>query len=312
MTLDILQCPAKKGKYPMHYAAQYGDKSLVLALAGIGVAVEVADVVGDTPLHLAVRSRNGRTAAALDSLGANAYATNQRDESPLSLGLVGLLAEVKRAEVEELEKEIREMERQQAEEEEREWRERLAENLEGEELLDHYEREYSGYSTTAAGNWFDEIRRSYQARFARPPPPPPPAAPPKAPPPIGPAGPPAPPPLAPAARQEAHLQQLRAQDERRWAEFKQRGDEIKAEDIPWPSGDKENRFNIPHSVGLAPLTTKILAEERTRLKRLLQLRWHPDKFEQLYGRRLAPTSRTAVLARVTELSQHLNQFFDSK
>lgn len=46
-------------------------------------------------------------------------------------------------------------------------------------------------------------------------------------------------------------------------------------------------------------------EQRRRLRTEL-VRWHPDKFQGRFGRRLAPGEAEAVLARVNALSQALN------
>ena len=42
------------------------------------------------------------------------------------------------------------------------------------------------------------------------------------------------------------------------------------------------------------------------LVRLLQLRWHPDKFMQSYGRLLVESEKEAILKRVKEVSQAVN------
>ena len=47
------------------------------------------------------------------------------------------------------------------------------------------------------------------------------------------------------------------------------------------------------------------AARKARLKKAL-LRWHPDKFLQSFGSRLAADEREAILQRVTEVSQAIN------
>ncbi len=47
-------------------------------------------------------------------------------------------------------------------------------------------------------------------------------------------------------------------------------------------------------------------EKRKRLRSEL-LRWHPDKFQALFGRNLKPDDADQIMAKVKEISQAINQ-----
>ena len=47
-------------------------------------------------------------------------------------------------------------------------------------------------------------------------------------------------------------------------------------------------------------------DERRKRLRLELMRWHPDKFEARFGRRLKAADRSRVLDRVKSVSQALN------
>ena len=96
--------------------------------------------------------------------------------------------------------------------------------------------------------------------------------------------------------------------ERAWELFvatagKEGGQLIRANDIPWPdvstlvasleADAKPGGLARPRSVTIAEL-------------RVLQARWHPDRFAQRFGARLEPKERDAVLKRVTEVASRIN------
>lgn len=73
--------------------------------------------------------------------------------------------------------------------------------------------------------------------------------------------------------EEAKWAQNRIRDEAAWTKFKNSClTVIRFRDIPWPLGPDSNILSLSHT------TTE---EDKKRLKRLAQLRWHPDKFEQV-------------------------------
>ena len=55
------------------------------------------------------------------------------------------------------------------------------------------------------------------------------------------------------------------------------------------------------------LTEAAGGEEHRQFKRMLQLRWHPDKFQQMYGERLADEDRERIMHRITTLFQLVNR-----
>ena len=100
---------------------------------------------------------------------------------------------------------------------------------------------------------------------------------------------------------EARPPDDRAADDDAWAAFASSKStaEITAADIPWPAaGDADP---LPGVLALP------LGDRKVRL-RLLQRRWHPDKFTQRFGARLGGQGgeRDAALQRVTAISQAIN------
>ncbi|XP_052790541.1 NF-kappa-B inhibitor-like protein 1 [Mya arenaria] len=80
------------------------------------------------------------------------------------------------------------------------------------------------------------------------------------------------------------------------------GAKIKYGDIPWPSLKGE-------ALDLTVLFDKMdkSSAEYQKYLRDQQIRWHPDKFLQRFGSRLYEKERQRIIARVTLLSQNLNQ-----
>ena len=88
--------------------------------------------------------------------------------------------------------------------------------------------------------------------------------------------------------------------EKQWEEFESRFQEnnsrpcIRFSDIPWPL----NRRDF--------LLSTFSADEKKVQFRKLFFRWHPDKFQQMYGSKLHPSDRETILRKVTETSQLIN------
>jgi len=72
--LHLLRLPNS----PMHTAAGLGDSRRVTSLAGYGVDVNCPNVVGDTPLHWAVRNRRLSASTRLLELGADLMRSNDK------------------------------------------------------------------------------------------------------------------------------------------------------------------------------------------------------------------------------------------
>ena len=66
---------------------------------------------------------------------------------------------------------------------------------------------------------------------------------------------------------------------------------IRVKDVPWPHLEEEQKSAQP-----MPLTEL----------RVLQQRWHPDRFMQRFGARIEPEERHALLARVTAVAADVN------
>ena len=114
------------------------------------------------------------------------------------------------------------------------------------------------------------------------------------------------PPAAAASSDASSARARGASDESAWDAFVARhadGDgTIRMADVPWPKLDAA-------SLGLDARYTSLA--QRKKAFRASSLRWHPDKFVQSFGAQLAPSEREAVLQRVTEVSQTINQHFQA-
>eukprot|EP00434_Breviolum_minutum_P004400 symbB.v1.2.003877.t1/scaffold211.1/size373615/18 len=97
----------------------------------------------------------------------------------------------------------------------------------------------------------------------------------------------------------------RARDEARWKLLEEKTGEavdltLREAELPWPSGPVENPLRIDPEGH-----PKVV---RSQLRAGL-LRWHPDKFEQKFGRFLPKKEqeRVSILARVKALAQQLTR-----
>jgi hypothetical protein len=72
---------------------------------------------------------------------------------------------------------------------------------------------------------------------------------------------------------------------------------IAMSDIPWPSAGDQRPLPGGNSLSLG---------DRKVMLRLLQRRWHPDKFTQRFGARIEVVEKRSILQRVTEISQEIN------
>jgi hypothetical protein len=95
-----------------------------------------------------------------------------------------------------------------------------------------------------------------------------------------------------------------ASDDAAWERFVGSGSDspISVVDVPWPTLQAG-------ALGLDPATAS--AAERKQAFRAKSLRWHPDKFVQVFGSRLDPEEREAILRRVTEVSQEINALYQA-
>ncbi|KAL4433907.1 hypothetical protein ABPG75_000348 [Micractinium tetrahymenae] len=97
----------------------------------------------------------------------------------------------------------------------------------------------------------------------------------------------------------------RARYEANWQFFASKHPEapIAYADVPWIlAAENVPQEELQHVVLYG---TSGVEEQRKRLRTEL-IRWHPDKFEARFGRRLVPADRERILARVVATSQALN------
>jgi hypothetical protein len=81
---------------------------------------------------------------------------------------------------------------------------------------------------------------------------------------------------------------------------------IRAADVPWP--DLDALEAVPGEA--KPFAGAAPAASRFDL-RALQARWHPDRFSQKFGARLAAEERDEVLRRVTAVAARINALRDA-
>lgn len=84
-------------------------------------------------------------------------------------------------------------------------------------------------------------------------------------------------------------------------------EELGYDDIPWPH---EGTVSMVMDV----LFVDAKKNDKTSFRKYLRdqiLRWHPDKFEQKFGRVLKPDEKDKILSRVKEISQALNNMSSS-
>lgn len=336
-----------KGEGPLHMAARANRAGLMAWLLSQNDAPAVLDwrnARGETPLLLATRLCRGCVALRLVEALADPGAADAEGEAPEGLDLDGLLREAER---DEACRQAREGERLLAAvaaarraREEAEWRKRLFEEF---EEVDH--GKFTGYEDlekedeTTGGDWVDAIARQAAERASRASAANRAAA-------LAAARARAAEAAAAAAAQEVRAKaaaedssasaqnparptaqdaeearemaeearlSARALDEARWAELEKHVLDKKAEsgaelclqqaDLPWPSGPTDNPLRVDAKSHAAVLRSQLRAG---------LLRWHPDKFEQKFGRFLSTDGgeRAAILDRVKALAQQLNRQMD--
>ncbi|CAE7249698.1 unnamed protein product [Symbiodinium natans] len=312
----------------------------LLCQPGAESILEARNGRGESPLCLATRLCRGCVAMRLVEALADPGACDNEGESAEAMDLDGLLREAERDELcrqaakeDRLLAAVAEARRKR---EELDWRRRLFETM-GQEDDDFCRFEsHQDLESTDTGrpdSWMDDIAAQAEARAAgsvsmsqilaeaaaaaQP------AAEPKAdfdpgPPPSGkrpgaakpeaaessqPAA-----PEDPEAAAEARLE-ARRRDEAKWKKLEAKVDEagqsetplrLWEAELPWPSGTAENPLHVDASGH-----PKVV---RSQLRAGL-LRWHPDKFEQRFGRFLPvdDKARSSILGRVKALAQQLTR-----
>eukprot|EP01134_Creolimax_fragrantissima_P007977 CFRG7977T1 len=90
------------------------------------------------------------------------------------------------------------------------------------------------------------------------------------------------------------------QQERLWAAFERTAERVtKFDDIPWPN---ENPCSI-----ISELNSEESEQEIKKKIRMAQLRWHPDKFMNRFGKSLHPDEREKVLSKLNYVMHKISQ-----
>lgn len=320
----------------------------VLLQAGADVNARTADGTQRTPLHIAVNAGQGELIAMLMKAGADAGLRDASGSTPRSAGLIGVLRAYRdrqTAGVDEAAYQAGAAARAAARAAEaEEWREKLAgEVYHGGAGGERSEADELRSADAFADAWQDAERRdadsmsaaaaeaakrlfgsestssggaragSATGRMPR----------------FVPEGTPASPkgragkagtagggraPPRPRSPKPSEMEARRAADEEAWAAFEAASkSNLTMDDVPWPylgpagaggaSSDAQQRY----VVGIHPDMS--LAEQRVRIRKA-QRRWHPDKFVQKHGARVAESAQDAVMERVKVVAQAINSAAD--
>ena len=81
---------------------------------------------------------------------------------------------------------------------------------------------------------------------------------------------------------------------------------VRLRDVPWPDFDALAEDGSTASDPKPHQLPGAGGPPRGVLLRALQTRWHPDRFAQRFGARLAPEEREEILRRVTEVAARVN------
>ncbi|XP_032997548.1 NF-kappa-B inhibitor-like protein 1 isoform X1 [Lacerta agilis] len=316
--LDLGEASGRKLRTPLHRCCARQDHKTAILLLKHGADPSVPDRRGDTALHVAARqvARKGGTVyedlfSPLRNRCPSAMSIRNRDgKTP---------GELLREEEEKWCSQEASEEEEAEGDAEREWRRKLLGEWEDEyqEMGWQYEEDFytTGPDTETYEGWADRIAREYRQRRSRegehlrqkPK-----------------AEPQKPPPKLGSLREEEHLlyekrarakeKELREAKRLRYEEgcsqvFSADGSRLlRYVDIPWPcpAGTPEEMA----AVALHGMEPSDRAAYRRFLRRQQAL-WHPDKFAQRCGARLAEQDRRRVLDTVTALSQAFNRLAEA-
>jgi len=102
----------------------------------------------------------------------------------------------------------------------------------------------------------------------------------------------------------SQVSMLIKQHERTWARFVEGTETITWEDVAWPSLSGGDETMIQHML-------RCRGNAADRVKEL-RLRWHPDKFQQMFAHRLCENSSEQIMKRVNEIAGMINELAASK
>lgn len=111
---------------------------------------------------------------------------------------------------------------------------------------------------------------------------------------------------AAAASEDAHAHRAAQEHAARWLAFVESPPStIRYADVPWLPIERDDLLCEALGLGGAGGAGSDAAE-RKRVHRAASMRWHPDKFSQLFGARLSEDEYERIMARVTATSQAIN------
>ncbi|XP_062978429.1 NF-kappa-B inhibitor-like protein 1 [Elgaria multicarinata webbii] len=308
--LDLGETTGRKGRTPLHRSCALQDFRTAILLLKHGADPSIMDRRGNTALHVAARH-----VARTGGLGFKDLFVPLRNHCPAAMSIRNRDGKTPEDLLGQLEEKW--CPRETFEENEArhnadwEWSRKLLDEWEDEYQETYWQHEEDFYASDPDSesfeDWADRIFREYkqkQQRERERPQRRPKTEPPKPPP----------------NWQEEHLlyeKRARAKEEELKAAKRQRYEEgcsrvfftdssrlLRYEDIPWPcpTGTPEEMA----AVALHGIDPSDRAAYRLFLRRQ-QVLWHPDKFSQRCGNRLAEQDRRRILDTVTALSQAFNQ-----
>eukprot|EP00897_Mesotaenium_endlicherianum_P001395 jgi/Mesen1/1283/ME000013S00768 len=315
-SVDI-NCQDIDGWTPLHHAASRRIEDLLVYLLVRGAKVTVADRKGDLPIHVAARSGHAENVKLLREAGSSMHTRNAAGQTAAGIIQTRLEALHRRLET-----------GARPEPERPDWAEHLADNISDDEGVG-----FGWRSTQFATNsqdsdpyenddWRDviaeEMRRRAAERRAT-----------------------APSEAAAKAAPKVYGPQNEEERSERQKKAQQVLEEEQARDKAWREGvlqgkimhqqkryeDRWAAFALSCNMGIlyedVPFPVEVGKEadlERVILQGIPQpqhrkrvraevLRWHPDKFYQKWGQRLADKGKDRLLARVKEISQAIHDVY---
>ena len=314
----------KKGERMLHLAAKEEAEECMEGLLEMGANAKLVDKKGNLPLHIALSmviedySRSSEKALVQGLLARSLDCLGQRNKDGFTVRelLVSLDKAREKREDKRLSKastmpsnlaRLRRQEEDAPKSEEAAWRERLGWEWEDEYhgLQGRWEEEEEGWGEEERetyDDWADRIFKAFSAK-RRPPPPPVqrkeegPKAPPK------------------TLRPEFDVAQME-ENSRLLRERKQREKQWRLCSKLWESSDPILPEGVPfqgmEDVAILDMMLEVVKESgadevKKKIREELR-RWHPDKFWQKMGHRVAVEDKEAVMDRVKRVSQALTNY----
>ncbi|KAK9761446.1 hypothetical protein K7432_013645 [Basidiobolus ranarum] len=118
-------------------------------------------------------------------------------------------------------------------------------------------------------------------------------------------------------RREVEMEQARKEYYSRWGQVKLDKDELNFFSIPWPTAEVSEKALSSDTFTISSLrefflSPNITSTEQRKIVRQEQLRWHPDKFTQVFGERFSNGKERHIIQKsVQSISQALNELWAS-